>query len=154
MEHKTEKKIIKESFSHEGVTVLEALLTYPVIICEDKTAKKLNAFYEGISKNAYDFVKNSLLSDSKSEYEKLEDEKKRFSFRPYQYTLDISLLGQDDEGVSFSLSVSLFRRGKRLYQTRTLHIWDKKHACLRRDEKEKGKKSKKYRQFIDRKDGL
>lgn len=143
MEYKTEKKMIKESFSHEGVTVLEALLTYPVIICEDKTAKKLNAFYGSIAENAYDFVKKSLLSEGKREYEESDDEKKRFSFRPYRYVLDISPTEEGGDSISFSFTVSLFRRGKRLYQTRLLHIWDKKHACLRRDKKEKSKNSKK-----------
>lgn len=140
MEYKAEKKIMNESFYFEGVSMLDVSVFYVEISDEDKTSKKLNEFYKSIAEGAYAFAKEKLLSDSRKEYEGSTDEKKRFSFRPYRYSLDISLYAQDENSLFFSLDVVLMRKGKRMYSEKFLHVWDKKSALLRKDRKKKSKK--------------
>ncbi len=137
MDYKTEKKFIKESMSFESVSMLDISVSYVLISNEDKISKKLNEFYKNIGESAYAFAKEKLFSKSREEYESSPDEKKRFSFRPYRYALDVSLYGQDENSISFCLDVALVRKGKKLYSKKLFHVWDKKTLCLQKEKKKK-----------------
>ena len=130
MEFKTEKTNRAEVFSEDGVNFLEVFIERIEILSDEKSAKKINAFYLQLTSSVYEYAKKTLLSESKAEYECSEDSRKRFSFRPYSYRLYFDVSEENEEHLSIICKLFFTRKGKILYEDRKGHIWNKRNGCL------------------------
>ncbi len=130
MDYTIEKSDRRESFSEGGIVYLDISFK-GLRICEaGKAQEKINGFYEKILEGCYEYARTALFARSKSEYAASQDEKKRFSFRPYRYSVLINYIWQNEEFISISCAISLQKRGSERYEKIISQTWDKKRATL------------------------
>lgn len=125
MEFEIEKIKTDESFSENGIIFLEVLIEHIKILSDAKGVERINSFYSELARSAYVYAKNTLLSESKSEYEHSEDSRKRFSFRPYSYRFCCDVSGCNEKYISIICKLFLARKGKVLHEDRLGHIWSR-----------------------------
>ena len=125
MEFEIEKIKTDESFSENGIIFLEVFIEHIKILSDVKGAEKINSFYSELARSAYEYAKNTLLSESKSEYEHSEDSRKRFSFRPYSYRFFCDVSEDNEKYISVICKLFFTQKGKILYEDRFGHIWSR-----------------------------
>ena len=130
MNFDTEKIKVEESFSENGITFLMLFTEHIKILSDGKGAEKINSFYSELSHSVYEYAKNKLLCDIKSEYENSDDPRKRFSFRPYSYRLSCDASEENEECISVMCKLFFTRKGKILYEKHFAHIWCKRTGKL------------------------
>ena len=130
MDYTIEKNGKRESFAEDGISFLDMDFRGIHICVEGKRINKINQFYEEISERCYKYAKEQLLARSRSEYEAMQDERKRFSFRPYRYSVGINYIWQSEQYLSVLCVISIQKRGKPTYIKKIGQTWDKKRAKI------------------------
>ena len=133
IEYKEEKK--REFF--EGVELASFSASYP----ETEGKEKINSFFSGIVSNSRSWFLEMLFEHAKREYENDTDEKKRFHFKPYRYSLSIKEIQSTAGEISFELCVRLLRGKKdQLASFSDALVFDTEKQIIKAPVKEKRKR--------------
>ena len=130
MNFDTEKIKAEDSFSENGITFLILFTEYIKILSDGKGTAKINAFYSEVSHSVYEYAKNKLLCDIKTEYENSDDTRKRVSFRPYSYKFSCDTSEENEEYISVKCKLFFARKGRVLYEKHFTHVWCKRTGKL------------------------
>lgn len=118
--------LLRGRHTHAGVEVMRYRISLPRF--ED--LPEINAFYEQIARRAEKFCREILFARAQGSYDNDPNEKKRFSHRPYLYTLDGQILSDDGTYITVELVASLREPDGMQSQYSCKQIWERENEWM------------------------
>lgn len=111
---------IHERYCVDGTEVLRCRIR---IACPYES-ERIGEFYRELAERAFAFVKARVLPMAESAFCDDADEKKRYRFKPYRYSLLGRVTKQSEESFSICLCASLMRSDGRSESFEDTQTWD------------------------------
>ncbi len=118
--------LLRGRHTHAGVEVMRYRISLP----QFEDLSEINAFYEQIAKRAESFCRERLFARAQSSYDEDPNEKKRFSHRPYRYTLEGQILSDDGAHVTVKLVASLREPDGSQAQHSCQQVWERESEMI------------------------
>ncbi len=99
------EKMLK-SFRENGVEMARYKIIYPII---EENNGPFNEFYKNIASKCALFTENDLCLAAKNEYENSNERNKRFTFKPYIYSVNCRAQSVEENKISVICDISLFK---------------------------------------------
>ena len=118
--------LLRGRHTHAGVEVMRYRISLPQL--DDKP--EINAFYEQIAKRAENFCRERIFARAEALYDEDPNEKKRFSHRPYRYTLEEQILSDDGTHVTVRLVAKACEPDGSQAQHSCQQVWERESEMI------------------------
>ncbi|MBQ8720361.1 MAG: hypothetical protein IJY65_04950 [Clostridia bacterium] len=123
----------KRAYRESGVCIAT------LAVCLPLTETKIDDFYKKLAARYSLELERRLLPLARAEFLASTDEKKRFTFKPYNFSTDFTLTREGGRIVA-SITERLTRRGRLLAETVKTDVFDESSGLLVKEKKKKRKK--------------